>query len=171
VRDEDRCWWWRACDALTFILGCGARNRRHGAPHRRREQHHLALVERNSPAAFPAEEECVVTHLSRTAVSPMLELTPMMRLAQAPRARFSTNYLSASTDATSTFFRGKAAMWCGCNERRDGAHPPCVCVLDSMEGRWNGECVAVPLQEEGSQVCSNDLIYRDGEGAKCIVVV
>ncbi|KAJ8523041.1 hypothetical protein ON010_g17625 [Phytophthora cinnamomi] len=33
-----------------------------------------------------------------------------------------------------------------------------------MEGRWNGELTTVPEQEEGSQVCSNDLVFRDDEG-------
>ncbi|KAG6622671.1 Ubiquitin domain [Phytophthora cinnamomi] len=37
-------------------------------------------------------------------------------------------------------------------------------VLPSMEGRWNGELTTVPEQEEGSQVCSNDLVFRDDEG-------
>ncbi|POM77202.1 Hypothetical protein PHPALM_5446 [Phytophthora palmivora] len=37
-------------------------------------------------------------------------------------------------------------------------------VLPSMEGRWNGELTTIPPQEEGSQVCSNDLVFRDDEG-------
>ncbi|CAH0473731.1 unnamed protein product [Peronospora belbahrii] len=37
-------------------------------------------------------------------------------------------------------------------------------VLPSMEGRWNGELATIPPQDEGSQVCSNDLIFRDDEG-------
>jgi hypothetical protein len=37
-------------------------------------------------------------------------------------------------------------------------------VLPSMEGRWNGELTAIPEQEDGSQVCSNDLVFRDDEG-------
>ncbi|KAF1773419.1 Ubiquitin-related domain [Phytophthora cactorum] len=37
-------------------------------------------------------------------------------------------------------------------------------VLPSMEGRWNGELTTIPPQDEGSQVCSNDLIFRDDEG-------
>lgn len=34
-----------------------------------------------------------------------------------------------------------------------------------MEGRWNGELATVPVAEEGNQVCSYDLIFRDDEGA------
>ncbi|GMF10616.1 unnamed protein product [Phytophthora lilii] len=37
-------------------------------------------------------------------------------------------------------------------------------VLPSMEGRWNGELTTIPPQDEGSQVCSNDLVFRDDEG-------
>ncbi|CAI5731985.1 unnamed protein product [Hyaloperonospora brassicae] len=37
-------------------------------------------------------------------------------------------------------------------------------VLPSMEGRWNGELATIPPQEEGSQVCSNELAFRDDEG-------
>ncbi|KAE8912680.1 hypothetical protein PF005_g3465 [Phytophthora fragariae] len=37
-------------------------------------------------------------------------------------------------------------------------------VLPSMEGRWNGELTTVPEQDEGSQVCSHDLVFRDDEG-------
>uniref|UniRef100_K3W9Y8 Ubiquitin-like domain-containing protein n=1 Tax=Globisporangium ultimum (strain ATCC 200006 / CBS 805.95 / DAOM BR144) TaxID=431595 RepID=K3W9Y8_GLOUD len=37
-------------------------------------------------------------------------------------------------------------------------------VLPSMEGRWNGELATVPAQDEGNQVCSYDLIFRDDEG-------
>ena len=37
-------------------------------------------------------------------------------------------------------------------------------VLPSMEGRWNGELATIPPQDEGSQVCSNELMFRDDEG-------
>ncbi|GAB9463047.1 hypothetical protein Gpo141_00000523 [Globisporangium polare] len=37
-------------------------------------------------------------------------------------------------------------------------------VLPGMEGRWNGELATVPAAEEGNQVCSYDLIFRDDEG-------
>ncbi|KAJ0402896.1 hypothetical protein ATCC90586_000485 [Pythium insidiosum] len=37
-------------------------------------------------------------------------------------------------------------------------------VLPALEGRWNGELTAVPMQDEGNQVCSVDLVYRDDEG-------
>jgi hypothetical protein len=36
--------------------------------------------------------------------------------------------------------------------------------IHSMEGRWNGELTNVPSQEDGNQVCSNDLIFREEEG-------
>ncbi|RLN90178.1 hypothetical protein BBJ28_00014399 [Nothophytophthora sp. Chile5] len=39
-----------------------------------------------------------------------------------------------------------------------------VVVCCSMEGRWNGELTTMPVQDEGSQVCSNDLVFRDDEG-------
>lgn len=34
----------------------------------------------------------------------------------------------------------------------------------SMEGRWNGELTSIPMHEEGSQVCSSDVLFRDDEG-------
>ncbi|TYZ61540.1 hypothetical protein PybrP1_006864 [[Pythium] brassicae (nom. inval.)] len=37
-------------------------------------------------------------------------------------------------------------------------------VLPSMEGRWNGELATIPAGDEGTQVCSYDLIFRDDEG-------
>lgn len=33
-----------------------------------------------------------------------------------------------------------------------------------MEGRWNGELTSIPMHEEGSQVCSSDVLFRDDEG-------
>lgn len=37
-------------------------------------------------------------------------------------------------------------------------------VLPALEGRWNGELTTVPAAEEGGQVCSTDLVFRDEEG-------
>lgn len=37
-----------------------------------------------------------------------------------------------------------------------------------MEGRWNGELATVPATEDGTQVCSYDLIFRDDEGASAV---
>lgn len=38
----------------------------------------------------------------------------------------------------------------------------------SMEGRWNGELTSIPMHEEGSQVCSSDVLFRDDEGISLI---
>lgn len=37
-------------------------------------------------------------------------------------------------------------------------------LVCSMEGRWNGELATIPAGDEGTQVCSYDLIFRDDEG-------
>ncbi|TMW60319.1 hypothetical protein Poli38472_000361 [Pythium oligandrum] len=37
-------------------------------------------------------------------------------------------------------------------------------VLPALEGRWNGELATVPPKEDGNQVCSMDLAFRDDEG-------
>ncbi|DBA03749.1 TPA: hypothetical protein N0F65_004166 [Lagenidium giganteum] len=60
----------------------------------------------------------------------------------------------------STFFRGTARyqLYHFENDSLLTLH------LDSMEGRWNGELATLPPQEEGSEVCANDLIFRDDEG-------
>ena len=36
-------------------------------------------------------------------------------------------------------------------------------LLQRMEGRWNGEMTAIPPQDEGTQVCSSELLFREEE--------
>ncbi|CAK4073456.1 unnamed protein product [Aphanomyces euteiches] len=50
-----------------------------------------------------------------------------------------------------TFFNQMSVLVNGCSYH----------VLPSMEGRWNGELTSIPSQEEGTQVCSSELVYRE----------
>lgn len=50
-----------------------------------------------------------------------------------------------------TFFNQLSVLVNGCSYH----------VLPSMEGRWNGELTSIPEQEEGTQVCSSELTYRE----------
>ncbi|ETV68521.1 hypothetical protein, variant 2 [Aphanomyces astaci] len=50
-----------------------------------------------------------------------------------------------------TFFNQLSVLVNGCSYH----------VLPSMEGRWNGELTSIPPHEEGTQVCSSELAYRE----------
>ncbi|EQC32853.1 hypothetical protein SDRG_09388 [Saprolegnia diclina VS20] len=53
-----------------------------------------------------------------------------------------------------TFFNQVSVLVNGCSYH----------VLPSMEGRWNGELESIPSQDEGTQVCSCELTFREEEG-------
>ncbi|OQR99926.1 hypothetical protein THRCLA_06337 [Thraustotheca clavata] len=53
-----------------------------------------------------------------------------------------------------TFFNQVSVLTNGCSYH----------VLPSMEGRWNGELESIPSQDEGTQVCSCELTFREEEG-------
>ncbi|OQR96161.1 hypothetical protein ACHHYP_16950 [Achlya hypogyna] len=96
---------------------------------------------------------CIIWASTRASFRARRRRVPLCLARRAARVdRFSTKCRCSSTAAATTSFRGTS---------RPCSHSSLLRATSSMEGRWNGELESIPSQDEGTQVCSCELTFRE----------
>ncbi|KAF0716543.1 Aste57867_2791 [Aphanomyces stellatus] len=120
---------------------------------RMHEQANLRMMQQDN--IWAAGEDGTVHHLGfdKSIISRMTAKPSAPPPTKGSRLKWRRHLtLSLSHTASGrTFFNQLSVLVNGCSYH----------VLPSMEGRWNGDLTSIPAQEEGSQVCSSELAYRE----------